>query len=336
MTINFTPEPFTPHPLMKNPHLQSILGSVARRQTNVTYRRQRLDTNDGDFIDIDFAQVASVGWLPQSAPILLLLHGLEGNARKGYAVAAYQQAARAGMRPVGMNFRSCSGEMNCTAQFYHMGATEDVAFVVDWLLDSFPDAPIVMVGVSLGGNMTLKYLGEQSDNINPRIIGAAAISPPIIATGKQAINHGVGRLYGMYLVRPLKAKVRQKIDLVRNSPADGYAALKAQTLREFDDAITAPLHGFANAEDYYAQCNSINFLPDIRVPTLIIRAKDDPFFNDDIPYDVIAQNEALYGAFPEHGGHVGFLEGAIPFHYTNWAQRQVMRFFDNVLREDDA
>ena len=327
--LNFRPEPLNPPVWLRNPHVQTIGGRVFRHFNDVSYRRIRLDTPDGDFLDLDFADVKNYTWAQRgdNAPILLLLHGLEGDARKGYAVEMYRDAALAGFRPVGMNFRSCSGEMNRTARFYHMGATDDVKFIVNWLHEHYPDVPLFMVGISLGGNMTLKFLGENSHDLDGIVTAAAAISPPIIATGRQAINHGLGRLYGTHLVRQLKRKVRIKIDVIKDSPADGYKALTASTLREFDDAITAPLHGFKDADDYYNQCNSVRFLPDILHPTLIIRSTDDPFFNDDIPHDVIAKNPNLYGVFPRYGGHVGFIDGDS----NDWAQRQIVRFFQMVM-----
>lgn len=332
--IDFAPESFVPPLWLRNPHVQTVGGRLFRHFNDVTYRRVRTDTSDGDFIDMDYVDVAGATWrdLGDDAPILLLLHGLEGDARKGYAIEMYRDAAKAGIRPIGMNFRSCSGEMNRTARFYHMGATDDVHFVVNWLRDQYPDVPLFIVGISLGGNMTLKYLGEHGEQLNGVVTAGAAISPPIIATGRQAINHGVGRLYGYHLLSQLKRKVRIKIDIVKESDADSYAALTAQTLREFDNAITAPMHGFKDADDYYNQSNSIRFLPDIVHPTLIIRSTDDPFFNDDIPHDVIARNPNLYGVFPRYGGHVGFIDGQ----NNDWAQRQIVRFFNKVLEQNAA
>lgn len=332
--IDFTPEPFMPHPLMQNAHLQTVLGSWFRRKEGITYRRVRLDTPDDDFLDIDFAESRGHSWeqLGNNAPILLLMHGLEGNARKGYASEMYNAAARVGYRPVGINYRSCSGEMNQQPRFYHMGATDDIAFVHHWLETHYPDVPIIMVGISLGANMMLKYLGENNNSISQRVKAAVAISPPFIATNEQPLNDTrAGRIYGHFLLRTLQAKTRLKADIIHATQADPYRALKAKTLRQFDEAITAPLHGFVDAQDYYAKSHSVNFISDICVPTLLIRAMDDPFFNRDIPMGKITANSCLYSAFPEHGGHVGFVEG-LPFaNYGNWAQRQTIRFFQTML-----
>ena len=333
--LNFQAKPFNPHPLMRNANVQTLVGEYFRKLSQEPpFRRVRLTTPDDDFLDVDFAEVQGYTWqaLGNDAPILYFLHGLEGDARRGYAVELYKSASKAGFRCVGINYRSCSGEMNKQARFYHMGATDDVRFVHQYLLDTFPDAPMVMMGVSLGANMLLKYFGECGDTLSSRVIAGVAVSPPFVATGTQKISDDpIGKLYGGHLLKSLQAKVRLKAHDLYATNADPYRALKAKTLREFDDAITAPLHGFADAHDYYSQSNSINFLGDIRRPTLLVRAEDDPFFNNDIPYELIAENPYLYPAFTKHGGHVGFVEGNSPFNYRNWAQEQALRFFEEVL-----
>lgn len=334
-SIHFQAEAFSPHPLLKNANVQTLAGEYFRKLSpQPSFRRVRLDTPDGDFLDIDFVDIEGYSWaeLGEKAPIIYFLHGLEGDAQRGYAVDLYKEAARAGFRCVGINYRSCSGEMNRTPRLYHMGATEDIGFVLNYLLELFPDVPVMMVGVSLGGNILLKYFGECGESLPERIIAGTAISPPFVATGLQKISDDrIGKLYGGHLLKKLQEKVRLKADMLYQTNADPYRALKAKTLREFDDAITAPLHGFNGAQDYYGQCNSINFLASIQRPTLLLRAEDDPFFNQDIPHDVIAQNDCLIPQFTKHGGHVGFLEGTSPFNYSNWAQRQTLRFFEAVL-----
>jgi predicted alpha/beta-fold hydrolase len=334
--LPFSAETFEPHLLFRNSHVQTLAGEYFRPKKGLEFRRVRLDTPDGDFVDLDFPEISNYTWkdLGEKAPILYFLHGLEGDARRGYAQDLYKGAAKAGFRAVGLNYRSCSGEMNRNPRFYHMGATDDVGFVHQWLLKEFPDAPMVMVGVSLGGNILLKYLGECGDALPERVVAGAAISPPFVATGHQPLSdEALGRIYGRHLLKRLQAKVRQKAEMLRETKAKPDAALAAKTLRDFDNAITAPLHGFKDASDYYAQSNSINFVADIRRPTLVIRSKDDPFFNADIPYEKIDANPYLYSAFPEYGGHVGFIEGTTPFNYQNWAQRQVLRFFEMILEE---
>lgn len=332
--LNFTPEAFEPHPLFRNTHVQTLAGEYFRPKKGIVFRRTRLDTPDGDFLDLDFPEVPNYTWadLGDEAPILYFLHGLEGDARRGYAHDLYKSAAQAGFRCVGLNYRSCSGEMNRNPRFYHMGATDDVGFAHQWLLEQFPKAPMFVVGVSLGANMLLKYFGECGESLSERVLAGVAISPPFVATGHQPLSDEVlGRFYGRYLLQKLQGKVRLKAEILRETAADPYKALTAMTLRDFDNAITAPLHGFQDAQDYYAKSNSVNFIAGIRRPTLVIRAQDDPFFNADIPYDKINANPYLYPSFPLHGGHVGFIEGTSPTNYQNWAQRQVLRFFETVM-----
>jgi uncharacterized protein len=332
--LPFTPESFEPHPLLRNSHIQTLAAEYFRPKKGIEFRRVRLDTPDRDFVDLDFPEIPNYRWedLGDEAPILYFLHGLEGDARRGYAQDLYKSASKAGFRCVGLNYRSCSGAMNQTPRFYHMGATDDVGFVHQWLLEQYPHAAMVMVGVSLGGNMLLKYLGECGEALPEQVLASAAISPPFVATGHQPLSDELlGKIYGRYLLKKLQGKVRLKAEMLRDTAAKPQAALMAKTLRDFDNAITAPLHGFQDAADYYAQSNSVNFVEGIRRPTLIIRAKDDPFFNADIPYEKIEANPYLYAAFPEHGGHVGFIEGTTPSNYQNWAQRQVLRFFETVL-----
>jgi hypothetical protein len=329
-TAPFQADPFKPPVHLRNPHVQTLLAKYLRHEQDVSFRRERLTTPDDDFIDLDFADVTGTAWsqMPDDAPILLLLHGLEGCAQSGYAYATYRLAAQHGMRPVGMNYRSCSGAMNHTSRFYHMGATDDVRLVIDWLRDRFgANTPLCLIGFSLGGNMLLKYLGESSHSTQQQITAAVSVSPPFVATGRQAINSGTGALYGRYLLRKLQKKVRLKAHTLQGTRADIYGALRAKTLRGFDEAITAPLHGFRDADDYYATSNSVRFLADIRLPALAIRAQDDPFFNNDIPHDLFAENDCLTGLFPAHGGHVGFIESARGGDTHEWALNQAVRFF---------
>ncbi|MCB8983725.1 MAG: alpha/beta hydrolase [Ardenticatenaceae bacterium] len=325
----FRLEPFTPPWGLRNPHMQSVLANGLRPQTGVSFRRQRLDTPDGDFVDLDFADVAGASWadLGDKAAIVLLLHGLEGSARRGYACETYKPAR--GIRAVGLNFRSCSGEMNRTAYLYHAGATGDVALVMNWLGNQFPGVAKGMVGFSLGANVLLKYLGEREDEVEGQVATAVAVSPPFdMVAGSQAFNQGHGRLYARLFLRTLKEKTRAHTALLADK-IDVDQVLRAQTVAEFDDALTAPLHGFRDAQDYYTRCGAGRFLPGVRVPTLLLRARDDPFFGDDLHLVSQAANPFLVPGFTDHGGHVGFLEGLIPRRF--WAERQAARFLAHYL-----
>lgn len=318
-------EPFRPAAGLGNAHLQTVLATRWPAGRDIAFERVRIDTPDGDFIDLDLPQVAGAELGP-GAPVVLLLHGLEGNARRPYALEMYRQLAQCGVRSVGMNYRSCSGEMNRTAPSYHAGATDDVALAHNWLDGRYPGAAKGMVGISLGGNMLLKYLGERSAEMAIRLRAAAAISPPFdLALGEEQLDRGLGRRYTAHFLRSIQAKLRAKAEVVRPH-IDVERALAARTLREIDEAMTAPLNGFASAGEYYSRCSARRFLAGVQVPTLLLRAKDDPVIpSGDIPYELFGQNRALLPVITERGGHVGWIAGP-PLAWRLWAQRQAARF----------
>jgi hypothetical protein len=327
----FQVEPFQPAIGLSNPHMQTVLGTVWPAGRGIAFERVRIDTPDGDFLDLDLPRLAGID-LPADAPVVLLLHGLEGNARRPYALDLYRHLARRGIRSVGMNYRSCSGEINRTARSYHAGATDDVALVHSWLDQRFPGVAKGMVGVSLGGNMLLKYLGERGGEMAIRLRAAAAISPPFDLTlGGAYLEQGLRQRYVARFLASIKAKLRAKAALV--APLiDLERALAAQTLREIDEAMTAPLHGFASADDYYARNSARRYLPGVQVPTLLLRAKDDPLIPAaDIPTEIFQHNRALLPAITERGGHVGWIEGW-PLASGLWAQRQAAAFLESYLR----
>lgn len=319
---------FIPVWWLRNSHVQTIVANFTRPEDNISFRRQRLTTPDGDFIDIDFADVPGRTWadLGAKAPVALVLHGLEGSARRGYACELYRLFSARGYRPVGMNYRGCSGELNHLARAYHAGATDDVDLVFQELEKQFPHVPKLLLGISLGGNMTLKYVGERGKNISPNLQAAAAISPPMnMNIGSKALKQGLGFWYGYRILRCLQEKMRQKSHLLTGQ-IDLDRALKARTIPEFDEYSTAPLHGFQNAEDYYSQCSSARFLPEVAIPTLIIRSVDDPMIDPaDIPYPVFAQNPHLHPLITPYGGHVGFVDKR-PGGYHFWAEEQAADF----------
>ena len=235
------------------------------------------------------------------------------------------------MRGVGLNFRTCGGEMNRTARGYNAGDTRDLQFVLAWLRDRFPHAPIGMIGVSLGAYLTLKYMGEAGRTAVPQ--AAVAVSPPFdMDAGAIQLDEGNGRFYMPRLLKSLQEKARLKADLLRPH-IDLEAALTAKTLRAFDDAW-APLHGCKDAADYYRNNSSAQFVPHIRHSTLIIRAVDDPFFSpNDIPYTAIAENIAVTACLPAHGGHVGFVAGGLR-RPQFWSEATAAQFIANQLADE--
>jgi predicted alpha/beta-fold hydrolase len=229
--------------------------------------------------------------------------------------------------------------MNRTPRFYHSGETTDLSFVLDRLLAEFPESPFFLAGVSLGGNVLLKFLGERGAVLSTRIVGAAAVSVPYdLASSARRIDRGFSRVYQAHFLRSLRRKAAQKQATFpdRLPPA---ALTHARTIYAFDDGVTAPLHGFVDADDYYSQSSAIRWIPDITVPTLLLSAVDDPF----LPADVLAHvrivaaaNSALCVEFVEHGGHVGFIGGRVPWRPIYYLERRLGEFFAQQLTASRA
>ena len=330
MSPDFQLNPFTPTRWLPNGHSQTILGRLMRRKFGIIFHRRRIDTPDGDFIDLDFPEVAGHP-VPDGAPLVLLLHGLEGNARRSYAREMYHRLATLGIRSVGINYRSCSGELNRTARFYHSGATDDVALVLETLAGWFPQNKRGLIGFSLGANLTLKFLGEQGAAGPDWVQTAVAVSPPFNMKASAALmEHGISKLYTNYFLRTLRPKIAAKAELLEPL-IDVEKLLEASTFREFDEAGTAPIGGFSGADDYYEKCSTTQFLPHIQVPTLMLRALDDPLFApDDVPYDIIEANHCLMAGITPKGGHMGFVEGG-PKKFNCWAEQEATRFLASHL-----
>lgn len=318
---------FVPAVGFANRHAQTIAARVLRSARGVTLHRERVDTPDGDFLDLDWADVhgaAAALAPPATLPLCLVLHGLEGSAASHYALETYRQLARRGVAAVGMNFRSCSGEINRAARMYHSGETEDVRFVARLLRARFPARPIVAIGFSLGGNVLVKYLGEEGQGDRAAaeqiVSRAAVVSVPYdLTAGAAFTEHGLARVYVRRLLYTLKAKLRQKAALL-DGRIDLPGALKARTFRAFDDAATAPLHGFADADDYYRRSSSGPYLPAVAIPLRLVHAADDPFLpSSAVPVAAVRDNALLDAAFVAHGGHVGFMAGSL-VHPSFWAE----------------
>jgi predicted alpha/beta-fold hydrolase len=321
----FEPRPYRSAWWLPGAHAQTIAGRLLRRPAPPQLTRERLELADGDFVDLDFAPAPRAG-----APAVLLLHGLEGSARRGYALITYAALARRGLRAVGMNFRSCSGEPNRTARLYHSGETDDLRHVLAHLRVRLGAPAAGAIGFSLGGNVLLKYLGEEGEAAPVR--AAVAVSVPYdLAAGVRALERSfMGRFYTRIFVKSLVAKALAKSDLIADR-CDLERVRAARSFWDFDDAATAPLHGFRDAGDYYERSSSARFLARIRVPTLLLHARDDPFLPEHaVPFAAIRANPRITAAITRRGGHVGFLGGR-PWAPTFWAEEEAARFLAGVL-----
>ena len=299
-------------------HAQTLWAKFFRRRQPLHARRERWKTPDGDFVDVYRTDA------DRRAPRVLLLHGLEGTVRSHYVGGFFREAARRGWGAELLIFRGCGDEPNTAPRFYHSGETTDLRFVIDRTREEYPSAPLLLAGVSLGGNVLLKFLGEAGDSVCEYVPGAVAISVPFdLERGARFIGQGFSRIYDRHFLRSLR---RKALDKLGNYPRlfDRDALLRAKSIFEFDDAVTAPVHGFADAHDYYSRSSSLRFLDSIRVPTLLLSAVDDPFLPSDVLDEVrriAASNSSLQLEFTPRGGHVGFVGGRVPwkpFYYAEW------------------
>jgi predicted alpha/beta-fold hydrolase len=279
---------------------------------------ERWETPDGDFIDVHRLEG------PPRAPRLLFLHGLEGTIRSHYVAGFFGEASRRGWAADLMIFRGCGSEPNRAPRFYHSGETTDVAFVLDRVIRERPDSPVVLAGVSLGGNVLLKFLGERGDDLPAQVRAAAAISVPFdLERGARFISKGFSRVYDRHFLRTLRPKALAKLERYPNL-FDRSKLEGATSIYDFDDAVTAPVHGFLDAHDYYTRSSSLSWLRAIHLRTLLLSAIDDPFLPAAVleeVRDIAAGNPAFTIEFTKHGGHVGFVSGAwpwTPFYYAEW------------------
>ena len=308
-------------------HLRTLWGKFVRRRPRVSTTVERWTTPNEDILFVHRVQG------PTTSPRLVLLHGLEGSPNSHYARGLLARAHTLGWSATAVVFRTCGGQMNHTRRFYHSGETTDLDFVIRRLTNEAPESPIVLAGFSLGGNVLLKWLGERGSDIPRTVRAAAAVSVPYdLARGSRYINRGFSRVYERHFLRSLVRKASDKRQRFPDvAPDVDLATLR--TMWDFDDAVTAPVHGFRDATDYYERSSSLRWLDRIRVPTLLISAADDPFLPREVLDEVRAaarSNPDLHCEFPERGGHVGFIAGSLPWRPLYWAEWRVMDFLSNA------
>jgi predicted alpha/beta-fold hydrolase len=304
-------------------HLQTLWGKLFRRQVPAPTVVERIDTPDGDFLELH----RLTGKV--DAPRVLLLHGLEGTVRSHYAQGLLNEARRRGWGADLLIFRSCGPELNRTKRFYHSGETTDLAFVVEKIVREFPDTPLGLAGVSLGGNVLLKFLAEKSGSLPRQVQAAVAISVPFdLGRSSERVNRGFSRLYQKFFLGSLKRKAAEKqLKFPDLAPPERIAALK--TLADFDNLITGPLHGYRDAQDYYERASSLPGLGSIRLDTLLLSAVDDPMLPPMVLEEVreiARQNPALHLEFVDKGGHAGFITGSVPWRPFYYAEYRAGQF----------
>ncbi|MCG2459422.1 alpha/beta fold hydrolase [Flavobacteriaceae bacterium F89] len=315
------PSEYNPPFLFKNGHISTIYHGLFRKVDGLVQQRERLSLSDGDFLDLDWSFAEK-----QTRKVAILLHGLEGDARRPYIAGVAKLFICAGLDACAVNYRGCSGETNRLFRSYHSGATEDLAAVVEHILETKKYDKIYLTGFSLGGNMALKYLGEER-SIPKEIGGAVGISVPCdlydsLKQLSQPINFPYALRFRKKLVSKLKAKQMLFPQLISDSDIE-----KIRTLKDFDDIYTSRAHGFMNALDYYRKCSCKQFLPRIDRPVLILNAQNDSFLGQECyPKKETRENPNLYLEIPSFGGHVGY-HG--PKNIT-YAEKKALKFLQEL------
>ncbi|WP_201276128.1 hydrolase [Methylotetracoccus oryzae] len=330
MPIDWSPA-FRPARWLQGAHRQTIWPALFRRIPPFRRQRERLVTPDGDFLHLDWFGTGT-------GPLILLLHGLSGSSESGYVRGLQVRLAQCGFRTVAMNFRGCSGVMNDTARCYHSGETTDLDFVIGILRSRERDTPIGAVGFSLGGNVLLKWLGEQGDQA--ALFGAVAVSVPLrLDLCATRMDQGASRLYRDRLLRELKDYLSVKrAHLQRIGRADEARSIEAlgdwraiRSFWEYDQQVVAGLYGFRDAADYYERSSARQYLRGVRVPTLVIQALDDPFMTPAVLPEADELSHSVLIEVTRAGGHVGFVEGPGPAQPRYWLDGRIPDFFDEQL-----
>jgi predicted alpha/beta-fold hydrolase len=322
VAIELTAQGFTPPRWLGNAHAQTVYAAVLARAPRPAFGRERWDAPDGDFVDVDFiAGEARTPWVH-------LFHGLEGASRSPYARMLMHFARARGWRGSVSHFRGCSGESNRLARAYHSGDSDEADWVLRRVRARVGDAPLYAVGVSLGGNVLAKWLGERGAAARAIVEGAAAVCAPFdLLAAADALERGLARMYAHHFLMTLKRRSIAKLDRFPGL-YDAREVRRSWTLRRFDDLVTARLHGFRDANDYYRRASSKPVLGAIAVPTLLLNPRDDPF----LPEAALPTEREVAAAvkleFPARGGHVGFVSGPFPGH-IEWLPQRLLHFLEH-------
>ncbi len=324
---------FRPAWWLKNPHLQTIYPAVPwAGAPRPKLRSEPLELPDGDLIVVDWLSERPLH--AESGPLLVILHGLEGSADSSYARQLLGAAEKRGWNACVLHFRDCGDYRNRLPRRYHAGETSDIRYFLEKLRTEGQDGPIVAAGYSLGGNVLLKYMGENATNTP--LHAAAAVSVPLnLHLCSEALSQGFSKFYQTHLLNRMKKAVNRKFDQY-TAAFDWHRAMNANTFAEFDDAVTAPLHGFSGKDEYYDRCSASGFLNSIERPTLIINSTDDPFMTPEVipPADNLSDQVTI--EVSEWGGHVGYISGGKPWKPTFYLPDRITDFLDSHISGPDV
>ncbi|MCG1036622.1 YheT family hydrolase [Polaribacter sargassicola] len=316
---------FSPSFLFKNAHLNTIYRSVFTKEFD-NYSRKRITTWDNDFIDLDFSLIGS-------QTLVLLIHGLEGSSKSNYIISTTNHLNKKGLDAVCFNLRGCSGDDNLLLGTYHSGKTEDVDFVINHLLKNYDYKNIVLLGFSLGGNLTLKYIGEKAENVSPKIKSAMAVSVPIdIATGEIELEKSKNKLYLNRFLKSMKIKILKKSKKFPEFYLDKNKVIKAKRFKDLENLYTVPVFGFKNPEDYWTKASSKPYLSKIKIPTLLINSKDDSFLSKEcFPYEEANASKNFFFETTNYGGHCGFIS-SFNSSKNKWLENRLERFIKENIQ----
>lgn len=311
---------FKPPCLLRNAHIQTVLPTLLRKVDGISYTRQRINTADGDFIDLDWSYSGE----EECGSLAVLCHGLEGCSDRSYMRGMARAFKSRGIDVVAYNYRGCSGEPNLKIKYYTAGATDDLQDVLNSIRAREKYDSIYLIGFSLGANLVLKYAGENGSDIQSDIKGVAAVSAPCdLRSSALELDKLKNRLYSQRFLKMLCDKVRGKAPRYPELAGIDLDAIKS--LKEFDDVVTAPMSGFVDAEDYWYQASCVRVLRETGAPTLIINAADDPILGPECyPYEEARDNANIFVEVPRWGGHLGFMPGLGNVEY--WHEKRVVEF----------
>ncbi|PTN11584.1 YheT family hydrolase [Nitrosomonas aestuarii] len=323
-SIPFYTEPYVAPKWLPGGNAQTIY-PYFMRQAQFAYRRVRWELDDGDFVDVD--------WLDGNtdAPLVVIFHGLEGGSSSHYIRSIKRILQQYGWHSVVIHFRGCSGSPNRLARAYHAGDSAEIDWMIKRIVQETRQAnndaqPVYAIGVSLGGNALLKWLGEQGGQAKKWVNGVAAISVPLdLAAAGAALDAGFNQVYTRHFLSTLKYKVLEKLEKFPGL-FDARALSKCSSIYEFDNLVTAPLHGFRDTDDYWQKSSSKQWLPHIQVPALVINALNDPFMPASVLPTPAEVSPAVTLEYPEEGGHAGFIQGPFPGR-LEWLPRKIVSFF---------
>lgn len=316
---------YKPLKFLRGRHLETVLPNLLRKVKQLEPTLEKINTPDGDFLQLDW-------YHKDSSTLAIISHGLEGNSDRPYMKGMAKIFTDNNIDALCWNYRGCGSEINIKPRLYHSGATTDLHTVVQVAIDK-GYKQIVLIGFSLGGNITLKYVGEQGNNLSSHVKAAITFSVPLdLAAGSREISRPHNWMYANRFLRNLKKKVRIKHQqFPQVIKLNGLSEIN--NLRDFDDIYTGPIHGFAGADDYYFQCSAIRFLEDINIPSLIVNAKNDPFLPTECyPYELIERCPEIDFETPNHGGHVGFVELNKQGYY--WSEKRALAFAKQQLSHE--